>query len=105
MIKIDKEAEIKKAITGKSRNAIERKDIIRIEEVEKSSSSSSMSMYNLHSDRKDLEVSSRQSPTLIETLLPEHLEEVHSSLVTEKIMSERHSVIHEEQNPSSYNIE
>ena len=34
-----------------------------------------------------------------------HLEEVHSSLVTEKVLSERHSVIEEEDHPSSYNIE
>jgi hypothetical protein len=42
---------------------------------------------------------------LIKDPLPEHLEEFHSSLVTEKISSERHLVIHEEENPSSYNIE
>ena len=33
------------------------------------------------------------------------LEEVHSSPVTEKIPSERHLIIQEEENPSSYNIE
>ena len=50
MTKIDKEAKIKKSIAEKSRASIERKNIIRIEEVEESSSSSSMSMYNLDSD-------------------------------------------------------
>jgi hypothetical protein len=43
--------------------------------------------------------------SLIEALLPEHLKEVHSSLVMEKIPSERNSVINEEENTSSYNIE
>ena len=46
-----------------------------------------------------------RSPTLIEAPLPEHLEEVHSSPATEKIPSKRHSVIHEEENSSSYNVE
>ena len=61
-------------------------------------------MYSLDSDREDSEVPSHRSLTLIEDPLLEHLEEVHSSLVTEKILSERNSVVHEEQNPSSYNI-
>ena len=34
-----------------------------------------------------------------------HLEEVHSSPVMKKILSERYSVIQEEDNPSRYNIE
>ena len=34
-----------------------------------------------------------------------HLEEVHSTPVTEKIPSERHSVIQEEDHSSNYNIE
>jgi hypothetical protein len=48
-----------------------------------------------------------RSPTLIlqDVPLSGHLEEVHSSPVTEKIPSERHLVIHEEEIPSSYNIE
>ena len=37
--------------------------------------------------------------------LPMHMEEVHSSPIMEKVPSERHSIIHEEDNPSSYNIE
>ena len=105
MTKIDKEAEIQKAIAEKRRATIEWKNIIRIENVEESSSSSSMSMYNLDSDREDSEVPSHQSPTLIEDPLPEHLKEVHSSPIMKKIMSQRHSVIHEEQNLSTYNIE
>ena len=96
---------MKKAIAEKNRAAIERKNIIRIEDVEESSSSSSMSMYNPDSDKEDLEMPSRQSPTLIEAPLPEHLEEVHSSPVTKKIPPEMHSMIHEEENHSSYNIE
>ena len=62
-------------------------------------------MYTLDSDREDSEVPSRRSPTLIEAQLPEHQEEVHSSPTTDKIISERNSVIHGEENPSSYNIE
>ena len=64
--------------------------------MEESSSSSSMSMNNLDSNIEDSEVPSRQSPTLIEAPLPKHLEEVHSSPATEKILSKRHSVVHEE---------
>ena len=64
-----------------------------------------MSMYSIDSDREDSEVPSRQSPTLIEAQLPEDQEEVHSSPTTNKILSERHSVINEEENPSTYNIE
>jgi len=59
----------------------------------------------LNSDQEDSVVSSHRSPTLVEATLPKHLEEVHSSPVTEKISSKRHSLVHEEDNPSSYNIE
>ena len=66
-----------------------------------------MSMHCLDSDRKDSNVLSHQSPTVIlpDAPLPMHLEEVHSSPVMEKVPFERHSVILEEDNPSSYNIE
>ena len=53
-------------------------------------------------DQDDSVVPSHQSPTMIEAPLPKHLEEVHSSRVMAKIPSERHSMIHEEENPSSY---
>ena len=53
MTKIDKEEEIKKAIAEKNRATIEWKNIIRIEDVEESSSSSSMSMYSLDCDGED----------------------------------------------------
>ena len=82
MTKIDKEEEIKKAIAEKNIDSIKWKNIIRIEDVEESSSSSSMSMYILNLDKEDSEVPSRWSPTLIKDPLPEHLEEVHSSPVT-----------------------
>ena len=66
-----------------------------------------MSMHNLDSNNEDSEVQSHRSSTLIlkDVPLPKNLEEVHSSPITEKILSERHSIIHEEENPSSYNIE
>ena len=105
MLKIYKEEEIKKSIVKKNRVASEWNNIIKIEDVEESSSSSSMSMYSLDSDREDSEVSSRQSPTLIEAQLLENQEEVHISPTKEKIIPIRDSVIHGEENPSSYNIE
>ena len=55
-----------------------------------------MSMYNLDLENEYLEVPSGRSPTLIEDLLPKHLEEVHSSPVTEMIPSRRNSMIQEE---------
>jgi hypothetical protein len=73
MIKIEKEIDIEKVISEKNKDAIERKNIIMIEDVEESSTSSSMYMYNFDSDREYLEVPSRRSPTLIEAPLPEHL--------------------------------
>ena len=50
---------------------------------------------------------SHRSPTIIlhDAPLLIHLEEVCSSLVTEKIPSKRYSMIQEEEHPSSYNIE
>ena len=107
MTQVDKEEEIQKDIAEKSRAAIEQKNPIKIEEGEESSSSSSMVVNILDSDQEDSYVPSHRSPTLIlqDTPLPMHLEEVHSSPGTKKIMSERHSMIHEEENTSSYNIE
>ena len=46
-----------------------------------------------------------QYPTLIEAQILKNQEEVHSSPTTEKIPSARHSIIQEEENHSSYNIE
>ena len=70
MLKIDKEAEIKKAIDEKNRVASEKKNIIETNVVEESSSSYSMSMYSPDSDREDSEVPSRRTPTLIKAQLP-----------------------------------
>ena len=66
-----------------------------------------MSMYKFDLDREYSDVPSHQSPTVIihDAPLPMHLEEVHSSPVTEKIPSERNLVVQEEDHPSSYNIE
>ena len=107
MTKVDKEAKIQKTIGEKRKDVIEQKNIIRIEDEESSSSSSSMFMYILDSNNEDLEVPSHRSPTLIlqDAPLPMHLEEVHSSPIMEKILSKRHSIIQEEENPSSYNVE
>ena len=64
-------------------------------------------MYKFDLDREYSDVPSHQSPTVIihDAPLPMHMEEVHSSLITEKIPSKRHSVIQEEDHPFSYNIE
>ena len=59
MSKVDKEAETKKVIEEKNKVASEWKNLVRIEDVEKLASSSSMSMYSIHSDRESLEVPSR----------------------------------------------
>ena len=106
MTNVDKEPEIQKTMARKRKVVIEQKNIIKIED-EEESSSSSMSMYSLDSNKEDSEVTSHRSPTLIlqDALLPVHVEEVHSSLVTEKILYERHSMIQEEEHPSNYNIE
>ena len=96
MSKVDKEGETKKAIKEKKKVSSERKNLIRIEDVEESSSSSSMSMYSIDSDQESSEVPSCRSPTLIEVQIPEIHEEVHSSTPTENNFSESHSIIQEE---------
>ena len=50
-------------------------------------------------------MSSRRTPTLIEYQILDKLEEVHSSLTTDKVLFERHSKVQEEEDPSSYNID
>jgi hypothetical protein len=105
MSKVDKEAETKRSIEEKNKVASERKNLVRIEDVEKSSSSSSMYMYSIDSDGESSEVPSCRSPTLIKVQIPDKHEEVHSSLTTDKISAEMHSKIQEEEeDPLSYNI-
>ena len=72
MLKIDKKAEIKKAIDEKNRVASEQNNIIRIKDVEESSSLSLMPMYSLDCNKKDSKVPSHRSPTLIEPQIPEN---------------------------------
>ena len=84
MSKVEKEAELKRTIEERNKVSSERDNIVRIEVEEESSSSSLMSMYNIESDRKGLEVSSCRSPTLLEVQIPDKHEEVHSSLITNK---------------------
>ena len=65
-----------------------------------------MSLYNIESDKRDLEISSRQTPTLIGTQVTEQPEEVHSSPTIDKNQFERNSQVQqEEEDPSSYNID
>ena len=55
MSQIDKEAELKTTIEVKNKVSSERMNVVRIED-EESYSSSSMSLYNIESNRKDSEV-------------------------------------------------
>ena len=105
MSQIDKEVELKRAIEVKQNVSSEQINIVRIDD-EESSSSSSMYLNNIKSDRKDSDVSSRWSPTLLEAQILDKPEEVHSSPTTAKNQSERHShVQQEEEDPLSYNID
>ena len=80
-------------------------NVVRIED-EESSSSSSMSLYGIESDRKDSQVSSRRSPTLLEAQVPDKPKKFQSSPTTDKNQSKRHSQVQqEEEYPSSYNID
>ena len=71
MSKVDKEAETKRAIKEKNKIASERDNLVIIEDVEESYSSSSKSIYSTNSNRKGSEVSSRRSPTLIKVQILE----------------------------------
>ena len=83
MSQIDKDVELKRAIEVKNKVSSKWMNVVRIED-EESSSSSSMSLYNIECDGKDSKVSSWQTPTLVETQVLDKPEEVHSSLTTEK---------------------
>ena len=58
MFKVDKEAETKKDIEENNKVANEWKNLVRIEDVEESSSSSSLSIYSIDSNRESSEVPS-----------------------------------------------
>jgi hypothetical protein len=92
MSQIDKEAEQKKAIEVKKKTSSGKLNIVRIDD-EESPSSSSMSLYNIESNKNHSEVSSQRTPTMIENQFLEQLDEVHSSLTTDKNQSERHSQV------------
>jgi hypothetical protein len=50
--------------------------------------------------------SSKRTPTMVENQVLEQPEEVHNSLTTNKVHSERHSQVQqEEEDPLSYNID
>ena len=61
---MDKEVELKKAIKVKNKDSSEQVNIVRIRDEEYSSSSSTF-VYNIESDKRDSETSSRQTPNLI----------------------------------------
>jgi hypothetical protein len=96
MLQIDKEAKQKKAIEVKSKTLSGKLNIVRIDD-EELSSSCSMSLYNIESNEKHSEVSSRRTPTMIENQVPEQLDEVHSSPTTNKNQSKRHSQVQQEE--------
>ena len=100
MSQIDKEVDLKRALELKHKVLSEWINIVRIEDDE-SSSSSLMSLYIIQSNKKDLEVSSRRSPTLVEAQIPDKPEEVHSSPTIDKNPSERHSQVQQEEETSS----
>ena len=89
----------------KSKTSSGKLSIVRIDD-EESSSSSSMSLYNIESNEKHSEVSSQRTPTMIENQVPEKLDEIHSSLTADKNQSERHSQVQqEEEDQLNYNID
>ena len=105
MSELDKEGNLKRSLELKHKVSSEQVNIVRIED-EESSSSSSMSLYNIESDKKESEESSHRSLTLVEAQIPDKPKEVHSSTTTDKNPSKRHSQVQEEEeDPSSYNID
>ena len=107
MIQIDKEAETQNSKMERNKVGLEWKNLPRVEDYEEDSSSSSMLMYILDFGEEDLEFISNWAPIVVLHNAPllMHVEEVHSSPITEKVSSERHYVVQEEEHPSSYNIE
>ena len=107
MIQIDKEAKRQKSKIEENKVATEWKILPKVKYCEEDSSSSSMSMYSIDSREEDSEFISNQTLTVVLHNAPllMHVEEVHSSPITEKVPSERHFVVQEEYHPSSYNIE
>lgn len=104
--KVNKEEELKRNIEETHKVASEWDNVVRVEVEEESSSSSLMSLYSIASDRKGSEVSSCQTPNLLEVQIPDKHEEVHSSLTTYKNPSERYSKYQEEEeDPFGYNID
>lgn len=79
MIQIDKEVKRQKSKLEKNKALMVKRTPIRVEDFEKKSSSSLMSMYNLDSDREDSYDASNQSPTIVihDAPLQMHIEEVH----------------------------
>ena len=64
-------------------------------------------MYSLDSSQEGLEFLSSHTPTIVrhDTPLLMHEEEIDNSPITKKFPSKTHSVVLQEDHPSSYNIE
>jgi hypothetical protein len=88
----------------RNKATMERNILPRVKDYEEDSSSSSMSLYSLDLNGEDLEFLSNWTPIVVlyNAPLPMHVEEVHSSPITEKVSSQRHYVVQEEDHPSSY---
>ena len=90
---MNKEVKIRRSIEERNKVTSEQDNIVRIEVEEESYSSSSMSMHSIESNKKGLDVSSPQSPTLLEVQITDKHEEVPNSLTTNKNPSERYSIV------------
>ena len=106
MSQIDKEVERQKSKLEKNKSSMDRKIPPTVEDCEEGLSSSSMLMYNLDSNGEYSNCPLNQSPTIFlpDAPLRIHVEEVHSSPITEKVPSERNSMVQAKDHPSSYNI-
>jgi hypothetical protein len=111
MIQVDKEVERQKVDIERSKAITKRKMLPRINDQDKDTSSSSVSMYDIDFDDEGTEFVSSQTPSIVRQITPLRIndEEINSSPITEKIPSKRHcfvnSMIIKEEHPSSYNIE
>ena len=107
MMQVDKEAEKQRANIEKDKVTIEQNILPRVEDCEDNLSSSSMSMYSLDLGEEGSNFPSNRNPNVVihNAQLSMHVEGVYNSPITKKVPSERHSTVHEEDHPSSYNIE
>ena len=97
MTQIDKEVERQKSNIEENKDTIEKNILPRAEDYDEDSSCSYMSMYRLDSSEEGSKSLSNWTPTVVvhNASLPMHVEEVHSSPITKKVMYELRSVVQE----------